>query len=286
MSENILPEKYTIPKDRMPKPFSQNVYKNGKLYTTVNSCVTCSIVKVIEVLYAIKNGCYTELSKGYAYVRHSGRGDEGTVPDLVLRSMLEKKKGTVPYDMCSDYTEKPEICNIIETRQDLPELDSIAEKWAIKSWHCVKGNNNKELMENIRKYISTYQVPLIGTLKRSGVNHCVVITGCDDKYVYYHDHTKDAGEDRARYDSWLKHFYYITIPDDDTKGDDSMTDLNKNDKLPFKDVEDDRWSKKYIDKVYKEGDMNGVSEDRFAPDEPLTREQAAALICRLKYGME
>lgn len=54
----------------------------------------------------------------------------------------------------------------------------------------------------------------------------------------------------------------------------------------FKDVEDDRWSKKYIDKVCSEGDMNGVSADQFAPGEPLTREQAAALICRLKYGME
>ncbi len=286
MSKNDYPEKVTIPKDRMPKPFSQNVYKNGKLYTTVNSCVTCSIVKVIEVLYAIKNGYYTELSKGYAYVRHSGRGDEGTVPDIILRSMIEKKMGSVPYDMCTDYTEKPEICNIIESRHDLPELDKEAEKWVIANWECVKGNNNKELMENIRKYINTYQVPLIGTLKRSGVNHCVVITGCDDKYIYYHDHTKDGSEECARYDSWIKNFYYVTIPDDEIKGDDFMTDLNKSDKLPFKDVEDDRWSKKYIDKVYKEGDMNGVSENKFAPSEPLTREQAAALICRLKYGME
>ena len=56
--------RFVIPAERIPKAFSQNVYKDGRLFTTVNSCVTCSIVKVIEVLYAIRNGYYTELSKG------------------------------------------------------------------------------------------------------------------------------------------------------------------------------------------------------------------------------
>lgn len=208
-----LPDKVSIPKDRIPKPFSQNIYKNGRLYNTVNSCVTCSIVKVIESLYAIKNGYYTELSKGYAYVRHSGRSDSGTAIEIVLKSMAEKKTGSVPYDMCTDYTEKPEICEIIENRHDLAELDKEAEKWAIENWECVECNK-----ENIKKYIDTYNVPLVGRLKRSGnINHCVVITGYDDKYIYYHDHTVSGNEERAKYDRWLNSFYYITIPDGGVK---------------------------------------------------------------------
>lgn len=269
-----LTEKFTIPSDRIPKTFSQNVYKNGILYTTVNSCVTCSIVKVIEVLYAIKNGYYTELSKGYAYVRHSERSDGGTVPEIVLESMLKKGIGTVPYDMCTDYTEKPKICNIIESRHDLPELDKEAEKWTIENWQCVEGNNSKELRANIREYIDKYKVPLIGDLKRSGLNHCVVITGCDEEYIYYHDHTKDGGEERARYDNWCKHFYHITIPE-------GGIEMKK-----FKDVPDNRWDKKYIDKVVEEGIMKGISADEFNPDGCVTRGQLAAVICRLKYGME
>ena len=269
--------KFILTAERIPKAFSQNVYKDGRLFTTVNSCVTCSIVKVIEVLYAIRNGYSTELSKGYAYVKHSGRGANGTVEDIVLKSMLDKKIGTVPYDMCTDYTEKPDICNIIEARSDLAELDIEAEKWAIESWVRGKGNNKKELKENVRKYLETYKVPLIGRLNRSGnLEHSVVIIGCDDEYIYYHDHDKDGGEKRAKYDSWFSYFYYITVPDG------GGNEMPKN----FKDVDNDRWSKKYIDKVCEEGDMNGISEDMFAPGEPLTREQAAALICRLKYGME
>ena len=172
-----LSEKYMIPKERIPKPFSQNVYKDGNLYTTVESCVTCSIIKVIEVLYAIKNGYYTELSKGYAYVRHSGPGNTGTVPEIVLNSMIEKKTGTVPYEMCTDYTEKPKIRNIILSRPDLAELDREAEKWRIEKWECVKGNNNEDLKANVKKYIDTYNVPLIGTLKKRTYtqNHSVVI---------------------------------------------------------------------------------------------------------------
>lgn len=54
----------------------------------------------------------------------------------------------------------------------------------------------------------------------------------------------------------------------------------------FKDVEDKRWSKKYIDKVYEEGIMNGVSKDMFAPEKPMTREEVAAVICRALFGME
>lgn len=272
-----LPEKYMIPKERIPKPFSQDVYKDGNLYTNVNSCVTCSIVKVIEVLYAIKNGYYTELSKGYAYVRHSGESDNGTVAEIVLNSMIEKKTGTVPYDMCPDYTEKPEIRNIILSRPDLEELDKEAEKWNIEKWECVKGNNNEDLKANVKKYIDTYNVPLIGTLKKSAsanVNHSVVIVGYDDKYIYYHNHDRSGDVVRAKYDEWLKSFYYIAIP----KG---GTDMKK-----FKDVEDSRWSKKYIDKACEEGIINGVSEENFAPSEPVTREQMVAVLCRALYGME
>lgn len=264
-----LSEKVSLPKERIPKPFSQNVYKDGRLFTTVNSCVTCSIVKVIEVLYAIKNGYYTELSKGYAYVKHSGKTENGTASEIVLESMLEKGIGTVPYDMCADYTQKPEICNIIETRADLAELDKEAEKWSIESWERVKCNNSTELKESIIKHIRTHNTPIIGdVIGKNGLNHCVVITGCDDDYIYYHDHDKKGEECRAKYSKWKKSFYYISI----SEGGNDME---------FTDVKETDWFYEAVKTVCEKGIMEGVGADKFDPNKPLTRAEAATIICRL-----
>ena len=56
------PEKFRIPNDRIPKPWSQGTY---------DCCVMASFVKVLEVLYE------TKLSKGYAYGRHSNPNFKG-----------------------------------------------------------------------------------------------------------------------------------------------------------------------------------------------------------------
>lgn len=47
----------------------------------------------------------------------------------------------------------------------------------------------------------------------------------------------------------------------------------------FKDVYDNFWGKDAIEFLYKKGVINGVSEDMFAPDDNLTREQAVKILC-------
>ena len=56
--------------------------------------------------------------------------------------------------------------------------------------------------------------------------------------------------------------------------------------MKFTDVKEDRWSQKYIDKVSDEGLMKGISKEEFAPEQPVTREQLAAVLCRALYKME
>lgn len=56
--------------------------------------------------------------------------------------------------------------------------------------------------------------------------------------------------------------------------------------LPFKDV-DGTWCAEYVAAAYENGIINGVSDDEFGADAPITREQAAAIIYRaLPYSEE
>lgn len=63
-----------------------------------------------------------------------------------------------------------------------------------------------------------------------------------------------------------------------------LHEANRNypDKLtPFPDVPAGKWSEKDIARSVELGLMNGLPDGRFAPDDPLTREQAAVLAVRI-----
>ena len=60
-----------------------------------------------------------------------------------------------------------------------------------------------------------------------------------------------------------------------------VIEITEQDVLPFTDVEDDI----NIAKMYKIGVVNGVAADRFAPNNILTREQAATMLSRLAYAV-
>jgi hypothetical protein len=49
----------------------------------------------------------------------------------------------------------------------------------------------------------------------------------------------------------------------------------------FVDVPDSHWAKKYIDTIVVNGIMEGMNNNTFSPDEPLTREQMAMLLFRV-----
>jgi len=51
--------------------------------------------------------------------------------------------------------------------------------------------------------------------------------------------------------------------------------------ITFTDVKEEKWYYEEIQKAYKEGDIVGVSETEFAPENYITREQAAIIMTRL-----
>lgn len=170
------PEKFTIPKDRIPHAFPQGA---------IGACVACSITKVLEVINYVKTGEYIELSKGYVYGRHNApwKKKEGMDYDHAFNSLLER--GSVPAEMCTLYDEMPDIRDKVYALENFAELEKVAENTKIKAWEKIVGNIYK--FENIKKYLYEHQIPLVGH-KSGKTPHCVVICGWDGEKLLYQDH--------------------------------------------------------------------------------------------------
>lgn len=261
--------KFIIPSDCIPKPFRQDVIdENGKLVTSVGSCAACTLTKILEVLNYVKTGEYVELSKGYMYGRNNypGKRNPGMQVQYTLDVLL--KRGSVPAHLCTEYDEIPDIIEKIESRPDLAELDKIAEGYKLKSWENIGKQN---LFKNVKEYLEEKQLPLaVKISKWKGEPHSVVAVGYEDDYILWQDHDGTNEIHRLPYNRFTEAYYL-----------EGEIDMKK-----FTDVDDNRWSKKYIDKVCEKGIMKGVDDDNFAPIEPVTREQLAAVLCRALYGME
>lgn len=252
--KQMLPDKYIIPKDRIPKPWSQGLY---------DCCVAASITKVLEVINYVKTGKYTMLSKGYMYGRNN-RPDKtkgGMDYNYTIPKLLER--GTVPESMCDLMDEMPDIMRKLEALPDIKELDKEAEKYKINYFYKIDGDSN--FYDNVKSYLYRYQMPMIGDMTRKA--HCVVIIGWDGDELLYHDH---KGRDTI-YSGKFNKAYYL---------DGGVENMNMNDR-PFNDVKETDWYYDDVYRTYDMGIMNGVASDEFAPYKPLTRAEFATVICRL-----
>jgi len=273
--------KYILPQSRLPKAFNQNVVnEDGKVITQVGSCVACTFTKILEVINYVKTGKYVDLSKGYMYGRNNypTKRQPGMMEEYTLNILLER--GTVPLEMCRDYTELPDIRDILEAREDITKLDKEAEKLKLLRWENISGNNSKQLFENVKAYLQKYEMPLAGTIKKyEGEKHSVVIAGYDDAgyddaYIYFHNHKGKDDLERVKYDKFSKAYYL-----------DGGIDMLQ---IPFTDVKEDDWFYSAVEKVYDAGLMNGTSADKFSPNKPVTRAEFAAVMSRLldKVGVK
>ena len=187
-----LPSKFTIPKDRIPKPWKQGVY---------DCCVAASITKVLEVINYVRTGTYIMLSKGYVYGRHNrpdkrqgGMDHEYTIPKILER-------GSVPEEMYPHMNEMPNIMDDVAKHPDIAELDKAAEETKIKAFTQFKGNIY--FYDNVKKCLYEHQMPLVGNMV--GKRHSVVIVGWDGDKLLYHDHD---GSDKF-YKGKFNEAYYL-----------------------------------------------------------------------------
>lgn len=172
------PEKFRIPDDRIPKAWSQGLYK---------CCGMASVVKCLEVANAVNTGEYTMFSKGYAYARHSNpvfksfKSDVGIDYDYTMKSILER--GTVPEDMYPEMNELPDIIDDVANHSNIAELDKAAEKTKAK---VTKIDGNAFFRDNVKKWLYEKKLPLVGNM--TGQHHCTVIVGWDGKKFQFCDH--------------------------------------------------------------------------------------------------
>ena len=253
------PEKYMIPEDRIPKQWSQGPY---------GCCVAASITKVLEVINYIKTGTYTMMSKGYVYAKHNPpeKSEFGMYSDYAIEKLLEY--GSVPEEMFPIMDEPPYILKKLNALPNVEELNEFAKRYKIKSYSYIRGDIYKT--ENIKKFLYEHNMPLVGEYKQPRNLHSVCIVGWDgDKFIV------QGHDNGSLYKTKISYAWYL---------DGGIEDKEEN--MEFTDVKDDRWSKKYIEKVSEEGLMKGISDKEFAPEQPVTREQLAAVLCRTLYGME
>ena len=228
-----LPEKFTIPKDRIPKPWSQGAY---------GCCVAASITKVLEVINYVKTGTYIMFSKGYTYGRHNrpDKKQDGMDYGYAMESLLQR--GTVPEEMFPLMNEMPDIINDVANHPDIKELDKEAEKTRIKS--CVKIRGDIHFYDNVKKCLYEHQMPLVGNMV--GKRHCTVIVGWDGDKLLYHDHNGRDTLTRGKFNE----AYYLDggIEDDELPGADDEEGSKEENNMGYK-LMDVSEFKKYLDSL-------------------------------------
>lgn len=100
---------------------------------------------------------------------------------------------------------------------------------------------------------------------------------------------------RGTIEKWLAAGRVSGYPDGSFKPDNKVTraefvkmvngiiDYNKPNDITFKDVPATAWFYDYIRVAQAIGYISGYSADQFGPDDPITREQAAAILARIQY---
>lgn len=255
-----LPEKFIIPQDRIPKPWSQGLY---------DCCVAASITKVLEVLNYVKSGTYTMFSKGYTYGRHNRPDKKQGGMDYTYTIPRLLERGTVPEKICSIMDDMPSIAEKLEALPNISELDKEAEKTKIIGFEKFAGNVC--FYDNVKKCLYEKQIPIIGNMVNK--RHCAVIVGWDGDNLLYHDHDGSDRIIKGRFNE----AYYLDGGVEMAKNEERVASKG----LPFKDVEETDWFYNDVKYCYENGILKGKTEDMFEPNSNMTRAELAVVARRI-----
>lgn len=255
ISQRDFPTKYEISTTATVK----NQEFNGK---EVWACAACAIATVAEHLWG------KEFSEGFAYAKfRDGYNQKG----LYLKVAMDmwRQIGIVPLADFGSLEEMPTIKSLVEK---FPELLEKAKKFKIGGYAEINyaDKNKKDLA--IKDALSRNDIGLVACSETYwGSNHAFVITGWNDDnntYIYQNSYGIDFGDNGKG-----------EIPK--SKVDAVYAVFTEEFKLPFTDVEPDRWSFNHIRNLYMSGLINGVTDTTIEPDRYITREEVFAIVDRL-----
>ena len=141
----------------------------------------------------------------------------------------------------------------------VPELDEVAKTYSdmFEGYINLKDRTKKKTFENIKKALLKYGLPLYGEM----VGHGVIFCECKGDYVLYRDSDGSKNLKKLHYKDVKESYLFIMA-----------------EKKKFIDVPDNHWAKKSIEYCVEKGYMQGVDEDSFDPNKPLTRAEIAQIL--------
>ena len=246
-----------------PEEFELERVARVKDQGDVGACVACTIATIGEQLFK------KEMSEAWAY--GSLRADTDKKPGMyVIRALdLWRKTGIVPL---SDFGILEEMPEMRELTRKFPDLLAVAEKYRIGGYASLDYADKVRKDKAIKSALMTDGIGLVAVSEKYfDESHCITLTGWNDKNNTYRFQNswgadwKDGGCSeipKEQIDAVYAVFY------DEIE-------------LPFEDIKKDRWSYNRIRNAYMTGIVKGVSETMFAPEKPLTREEATVMIDRL-----
>ena len=257
-SEVEIPEEFMLPEDRIPTCRDQK---------TTGQCAAFATAGILEVLNYIETGERTLYSTTYIYGRHrkaSLRAGVGTLPSSLFKYLTFL--GSVPNDVMPELYENPKAYDFVRA-QDINALDRMASKTKISGYICLKdkqGNIEKSL-ENIKRALLKYQIPVFGDISMYGGAHAIAIVGWDKKKIYYmNSWGRTVGKNGicSFKPSVFRNAYLLL-------------DAKNMPTFPFVDVPEEHWAYYAINRCYNAGVISGVDNTHFAPDSELTRAHIA-----------
>lgn len=232
----------------------------------IGACVAEVIAQIAESFYQ------EEMSEGYIYGEFRPDNMKRTTGGgMVVSSAMDfwRTIGTVPKKYFNILKEMPEMSMITSKFDD---LYGIASRHKISSYATINYGDSTKKDNAIKDALMKYNRGLVCVAKSYfGESHCILLTGWND----------------------VKKTYKFKNSWGESYGDNGFSEIPKNEvgicylplfeelTLPFTDVTSDKWFYNDVKSVYFTGLMQGVSEDTFAPDKPLTRAEMAAILHRI-----
>ena len=253
-----IPEEFMLPQDRIPTCRDQK---------TTSQCAAFATAGILEILNYVETNERTLFSTTYIYGRHRKYGLR-TVTGTFLSSLLTYLTflGSVPNDMMPQLYENPKAYDFVR-EQDINALDRIASKTRIAGYVSLKDKhgNAERSIENIKKALLKYQIPILGGIKCFDGKHAIAIVGWDKTRVYYMNSWGLTAGKKGICSFRPNVFCEAYL----------LLDAKNMPTFPFVDVPEEHWAYHAINRCYSAGIINGIDSNHFSPDTPLTRAHIA-----------
>lgn len=255
-----LPDAYILPEDKRPAVTNQGA---------ISACCAFSAAEILYCLNKREFGDSDTFSEGfiYGYDRPSDSQCVGMYPNTLMKALCAT--GSVPKQYYDKLYEMPDMKREILRDENLDTLVDIAKKYRISGFARM---NNPEM---IKRCVYETQIPVFAICGDwFGESHAIIVVGWDnDEFVIQNSWgTRWGDKGIGNVPLSAVDYGYQLI--------DEVLEMN------FTDVKETDWFYDAVKECVFNGLIKGRSDTEFAPNEPLTRAEAAQLMKNLNKKID